>query len=273
VLGPRLRAIVFTDLDHTMLGPQLEPGRAALLARGLWGQRVPVIPVTAKTIGEVILLSDKIGFPRGTILAGVENGAAIYATPGILPDPDRSTRLMGWELEMKQLAQPIQSWKHVIEDILETTRCQATIIDDPALARKLTGFQHDIARELARREYDLAVWSQDRTCLKTIMEKAVEAGFNAQLGSRILHIFTHNGKIDAVNYLLRVFRQRLGGPAIGLGDSPIDWDMLRATTIPIVVPRYSGTRQERLDPRFRVAREPAPEGWVHAVTEVLLSHV
>jgi len=268
-----LHSLILTDLDHTMLGPSLESGRAGDLARQLSRIGVPVIPVTAKTLTEVLLLADEIGLDPNHFIVGVENGGAVYASEGILPDPELRERIMGVVVEGKELGVPIWAWIHEIKNIIKSLKCNVLILDDTKLAKELTGFDDRMARALVERRYDLVLWSEDRDCLENIRSLAESRGFNALLGSRFLHIYKHKGKGGAAEYILEVYKDRVRGPVVALGDSPIDWPMLEASDIPIVIPRYSGIEQGRLNPRFWIARYPAPEGWVDAVTQVLIQYV
>jgi len=268
-----LRFLIITDLDHTMLGPRLESGRAGELSRRLFQLGVPVVPVTAKTLAEVLLLADKIGLDPNRFLVGVENGGAVYASSGLLPDPELRFSVMGVTVEGKELGVPIDVWRHRIEDIIGQIKCDILILNDVELVKKLTGFDSDMARALVERRYDLVLWSNEKRCLERVKSKAESEGFSALLGSRFLHIYKHKGKRGAAEYILKLFGNSIRGPVVALGDSPIDWPMLEVSDIPIVIPRYRGIEQIRLNPRFRVARYPAPDGWIDAVTQVLIQQL
>jgi len=267
------RSLILTDLDHTMLGPGLESGRAGELAKLLPRLGVPVVPITAKTIAEVFLLADSIGLDPGHFIVGVENGGAVYASEGILPDPDLREEVMGVVVEVKELGTPIQAWIHEIKNIISELKCDVATVSDAKLAEKLTGFNSRMAKALVERRYDLVLWSHDRDCLEKVKSQAESRGFNALLGSRFLHIYKHRGKRGAAEYILEVFYDSMRGPVLALGDSPIDWPMLEASDIPVVIPRYTGIEQSRLNPRFRIARYPAPNGWVDAVIQFLIQNV
>ena len=271
VAKPLYRGLVLTDLDHTMLGRGLEAGRSGELAEYLWETGIPVIPITAKTIKEIILLMDRIGLSEDRFLAAAENGAAIYATPGALPEPTGTVDIDSILLEYIELAEPLTLWKQEILKIMYQLDCNYLVVETSEEASKIVEFTGPMLEAMVERLYDLIVWSPDRICLEKLARKAAEAGFNALLGSKLLHIYRHRGKGGAAEALKELLKPYLSGPIVALGDSPIDWPMLDVADVAIVIPRFHGIPQVRLRPSYRIARKPAPEGWVESVESLLLS--
>ncbi len=267
------RVTVFTDLDHTMLGPGLDPGRNNELVRGLRLLDIPVVPVTAKTIDEVVALLPLVGLDNGEFYAVAENGATVYATPGKLQDPDGTERILGMDLEYKSLAKPLASsgLDEFFNDLKEPGCPIHRIeeIDDETLARltKLPPHHVPLAK---KRRYVLVLWSPQRICLEKAKEKAEERGYNAALGATFLHVYTHSGKQEGAGYLIEnpLFRDSI---KIGLGDSPIDEGLLSIVDYAIVLPRPSSRARLRLTRDFTFSPYPAPAGWEHMIKVTLLN--
>ena len=265
------RLVIATDIDHTMLPRGLDPDGVPGAVEALKSLGIPVVPVTAKTIEETLLVMEAVGLDPRLAPAAAENGAVVFAAPGLLPEPHERERINGYELEL-YYPQPTTPGR--LEDLLETARraCPGIVsISEmsPEQIAGLTGLPPRHAEAARKRRATLALYHPNHACLEKAQEALEKAGASTALGATFLHAYTHRGKAEAIRFLRR-HPHYYDALIVALGDSPVDKGMLEEADIAIVVPR-NGAPRVRPARDYTVAPYPAPEGWVHAVRALLLS--
>jgi len=265
-----LKLVLASDLDHTMLGPGLRADGVPRVLRSLHALNVPVTPVTAKTLDEVDLLAETLGYDWP--LAAFENAAAIAAPPGALPDPDYTLKgPTGRIYEVKELAPRLEEYADHALKVSRGACPQAVPLNNmpPEQVASLTGLHLDHAAAATRRRYVLTLWAPRRSCLDAAASALEEAGYNTSMGSRFLHVFLHAGKGAAVRYM-RLLPQLSGHTIVGLGDSEVDKSLLDEADVAVVVPR-EGRVRVRPGRDYTVAPCEAPCGWIATVNLLLLN--
>ncbi len=265
------RVVVATDIDHTMLPRGLDPDGVPGVVEALLSMGIPVVPVTAKTIEETLLVMEAVGLDPRLAPAAAENGAVIFAAPGLLPEPHATEEVNGYELEL-YYPRPTQPGE--LESLLEAARraCPGIVsISEmsPTQLAGLTGLPPRHAEAARKRRATLALYHPDRACLERAQEALERAGASTALGATFLHAYTHRGKAEAIRFLRR-HPHYYDALIVALGDSPVDKGMLEEADLAIVVPR-NGAPRVKPARDYIVAPYPAPEGWVHAVRGLLLT--
>jgi mannosyl-3-phosphoglycerate phosphatase len=249
-------AIVFTDLDGTLLEPDGTVSEAALAALGeLRGARVPVCAVTSKTVAELDALAAVLGLDAP---AGFENGAGVWW-------PDGRAELGPSAIPMDELAE-----------------IAATLGQRTGTPLRTLFELHDV--ELTAMTglcgAALAAARERRATLPLIVDAVHDEALRSGLpttprlrlvrGNRFLHLQGAHDKADVVPRL-RELAARGPGVAVACGDAPNDADLLAAADIRVIVPGSKGPHPEllRLFPDAIVAPLPHGPGWAAALRGVL----
>ncbi len=109
--------------------------------------------------------------------------------------------------------------------------------------------------------------------INDIKMKVSSLGLNFLEGGRFHHIFgstTDKGK--AADILIHLYKENMNEPVttIGIGDSLIDLPMLKVVDIPIIVKKFSGNYDRRIQiPNLVYADGIGPEGWNKAIFTIL----
>ena len=257
------RRLVFTDLDGSMMSYDGRIGDNAYYARLLRMLGFLVVPVTAKTIEEVLALRGSLGLDQDPFIAVVEAGGAVYATPGVL------TRATGFDEELGldyiEVGEPLEKLEPLLEEVASTP-CSEKLYRltraPPEIAKAMTGLEGFQAGLAQRRRYIEVYWSPSRECMERAARRAEELGLTVRTG-RLLHVGRGYGKARAARKLMEepLFSS---AETVGIGDTRLDEDLLEAADTAVVVPQPGGrllARPRRAD--YHVAPEPAPEGWAH----------
>ncbi len=249
------RAIVFTDLDGTLLeddGSLSPEAREALDA--LKRSDVPVIPLTSKTRRElerwlaVLHAGDAGAFENGA-------GSLFEGECGILPGAVSARDLRPvFDALRRQTGLPLVSFEEIPDD--EMTRLTGLAPRDAAAARE--------------REYDLPFVAPPDA--SEVLARARLSRPDVQLvrGGRFWHLSGRHDKADALRLLLA----RLGGGmTVGLGDAPSDAAFLRIVDRPVLVPGRTGVDAALAAavPGAATAPAPAGAGWAAAVRSLGLA--
>ncbi|MCE4602239.1 MAG: HAD-IIB family hydrolase [Desulfurococcales archaeon] len=267
-----LRAAIFTDIDWTMMGPGEDLKGVCSIVEKAYSLGVPVIPVTAKSIYEIVALAPRACIPINSLVAVSESGGAIYASPGLLSAPEGSKRVLGYILEYIELGSPIQLFQDKLAWEASRLGCEVYLLSqaNTSMASMMTGLSPSSARLASMREYLEVIWSPSQKCLDILAIRLGSMGFYVHRSTRLLHVAMHKGKLAAI---ARLEEEPLftGLHTIGLGDSDADRDYLEHVDTAILVPSPSmrlRTRLMRSD--YMVAPYPAPEGWSYTVNQLLL---
>lgn len=268
---PDVPLLVFTDLDGSLLDHDDYSFAAAqpALAR-LRALRVPLIPVTSKTLAEMQLLGPELGTRHPLI---VENGCVICLPAGYFPPLANSVPADGYQL-------------------LRLAPDYATLLADLQRLRLDHGFRfrgfHDMdagelargtglgraAAELARRRLcsEPLLWEDTAAALEDFRQALAERQLRLVAGGRFWHVLSLADKGSALKRLAALYR-RHGLPdftSLALGDSPNDCGMLQAADIAVLIRRKDGSVMDCATGGRSIRTSRAgPAGWNAAVLQVL----
>ncbi len=266
--------LIATDVDHSMLGPRLEAGEVPRVISLLQLVGSRIVLVTAKTLEETVLVAELVGIDPGSYVAAFENSGAVAAAEGLLPDPDYTLPppRPGWPpVEVRELAPRLHEYADQALEAARSACPEAARIEDvdPRVLAELTGLPLDHAEAARARRYGLVLWAPSRECLARAAEALSGLGYNVALGAKFLHVYLHGGKREAIRYLRRV-PWASSAAIVAVGDSPIDEGMLEEADMAVVVPRGWAPRvRPRRD--YVLAPQPAPDGWVSIIEEIILN--
>lgn len=252
---PRPRAVVFTDLDGTLLDHEsyswdaAAPALDALKAAG-----VPLVLASSKTAAEIAALHATLGL--GDTPAIVENGAGLYR-PGAAGGDDSAYRALRRALEA--LPKEIRVFFRGFGDMsaFEVADITGLSREGAALARK-------------RQHSEPGLWSGDEATLAAFLAALEDQGLAARRGGRFLTLSHGATKADRMAEIVAAL-----GPqtTLALGDAPNDVEMLEAADAGVIVRNDHGTPLPHLggEDTGRITRTDAtgPAGWNRAVLDWL----
>ncbi len=274
--------VVYTDLDHTIIGLKGDIGIVPAKVEALESTGVPVVPVTAKTIYEIVYLNRRLGLGVKTpFIAVAESGAAVYADPGVLPYTDGSLTVYGKRLEYLKLydgpgALEIENeLENILGVILERASCPPNSLvsvrrlSDEELAR-ISGLPVDEARLIKTRVFMAVYYGRSRECRARVADMLGSMGYYTGVGRNFLHVGLHKGKAYAVSLVHNIVPLLRGRIRIAAGDSNPDKAMLEDADYPVVIPNPGGRRLILSRGDYIVAPYPAPKGWEWLADRILL---
>jgi len=255
------RAIVFTDLDGTLLdATTYDPGPARTTLARLAARGIPVVPATSKTWAETRAWIERLGLDGPAV---VENGGAI-SLPGrgdtpaeiVTPGPDYVTlraALAAIAVECGVALAGFGDW------------------DTVEIARR-TGLAPDEADRARLRHADepfLAEPALDREATERMVAAAERRGLAVERGGRFFHL---HGPADKGTGVRRVtaWYALPGLPVpvtVGIGDSANDRALLAAVDVAIALPGASGEVDPALArlPGVRHVDVAGPRGFAAAI--------
>ena len=260
------KGLILTDLDGTMLGAReyFDGVGEALEALEMLG--FTVVPVTAKSIWEIVHLWLKLlGRPPAAAVA--ESGGAIYAVRGLLAEPSGVLEDLG--LEYVELGPRLEEAESLILEALSGCRGYLRLSRaGPREASIITGLPPGRAALAARRLYLEVIWHPRGECLDRAASRAWDLGLYVHRSRRLLHLGVHRGKGRAVSKLLA--EPAFSNPTliVAAGDSEADEGFMGVADVRVVIPSDSPSRPKLAD--YMPVPYPAPEGWVEAMKLVVL---
>ncbi|OOY50799.1 HAD-IIB family hydrolase [Solemya velum gill symbiont] len=249
--------LVFTDLDGTLLehdGYSWDKARTALVC--LHESGVPTIPVSSKTLAELEVLAELIGF-NGPIVG--ENGCVIR-----FPDCEIDIAPPGYErictfLEDCRIRDGYQFTGFADMSVEAVTESTGLSFEEAALAKQ-------------RLASEPLLWQDSAARLQAFKLQAEHAGLVTLHGGRFLHLLGNTNKGEALNSITEWYRGQ--GYAIkqtiALGDSDNDRLMLEAADVPIIIRKPDKshiTLEERTD--ALLSSKPGPAGWNEMILQQL----
>lgn len=275
-ISRRIRTLVFTDLDGTLLAHDSYSWAGALPAlKQLQRLRIPVIFCTSKTRSEVHPLRRAIGNSDPFV---VENGGLIVIPPGYFPLANSSRRVGAHVL---MLGQPYQETVRALRSIARRAGVGVRGFHQMTAEEvsRMTGLSLPASRRARQRESGEPFVFRNATSAKiqAFTRLAHKLGYILQRGGRFWHLSGRCDKGLAVSTLISFYRASGISPirTIGLGDSCNDLLMLQAVDHPILIPNPDGSFDHDVTeamPDILRAKEPGPAGWGGAVLEALRTH-
>ncbi len=260
----RARTIILTDIDGSMIGYNGSKDGVRDAVELLNALQIPIIPITAKTLYEVVYLGEELGFTNEGLITVIEMGGAICATR-LLPLFNDLMEIDGFECYI--IGGFIDEFEHLIDEAIKG--CNGIRLSKASLedAERMLGLRGLEALLATKRMFLEVIWSSNRRCLEEASVKLSKSGLNTFLGKRFLHVGLHRGKGSAVLKLLEILKNMtMTKPKIiGIGDSEADIEFLELVDQPIVIPQNNlshNIRPKRVD--YLIAPHPAPKGWIWA---------
>ena len=266
----KIKQIVFTDLDGTLLVPVTYSYEKSLAGiNRLKENDIPMIFCSAKTRGEQEVYRHKIEVFHPFI---VENGGAIFIPQGYFPFPFDYHKTIG-EFLVIELGGPYKEIRQLLDKVMREGNFRLQSFGDMSVEEvaKKTGLDLGSAKLAKQREYSETV-KFDGTHEEAIkaLEKIKEAGLNWAHGGRFYDVMGASDKGKAVAIVSDLYRRMWGEvETIGLGDSSNDLPMLSQVDIPILVQRSDSTHEEIDLPRLCKVQGVGPEGWNRAIKELI----
>jgi mannosyl-3-phosphoglycerate phosphatase len=263
--------LLFTDLDGTLLDHHTYSFDAALpaleKARAL---SIPVIFCTSKTRAETEAWRTRL---RNTHPFIVENGGALYVPDGTFRG-DVTMPVRRCAYGVIEFGSPYAELVEVLRAASAESRCPVRGFSDMSVEEVADrcGIPKERAELAKQREYDepFVILGAAAESLLAAIERH---GKRWTRGGRFHHIVGANDKSHCVHLLIYYYRQMAGAVrTAGLGDGLNDAAFLRAVDIPVVIESPGSARLLSLVPGARKTDHPGPQGWNHAVMEILEEH-
>ncbi|MCE4624785.1 MAG: HAD-IIB family hydrolase [Desulfurococcales archaeon] len=273
--------LVYTDIDHTMLGRGGNARGISKTVRTYESLGVPVIPVTAKSITEIVAVREMLGLgSSGRLIAIAESGAAVYATEAILPYADGVKKVGDLLLEYVKLYPEeitLEEIDRAAQRAFNEAGCNPKPRDvsemDPQELSAITGLPLNLARLIPVRDHMKIYFSRDRACKERVKEILESRGLYVGLGRNFIHVGAHRGKLYAANWLKTSTPYLSHRGVIAFGDSEPDRGLLEEADIPVVVPPEEGSPLRLARGDYMIAPGPPPEGWVSASEIIILNYI
>ena len=272
---------MYTDIDHTMLG---KGGNARGIPKTVYefeSLGVPVIPVTAKSITEIVAVREILGLgSSGKLIAIAESGAAVYATEGVLPYADGIKKVGDLLLEYVKLYPEgitLEEIDRAAQKAFKEAGCNPRPRDvltmHPQELSTITGLPLYLARLIPVRDHMKIYFSRDRICKERVKEILESRGFYVGLGRNFIHIGAHRGKLYAAKWLKASTPHLSYRKVIAFGDSEPDRGLLEEADIPVVVPPEEGAPLRLARGDYMIAPGPPPDGWIAASETIILNYI
>jgi mannosyl-3-phosphoglycerate phosphatase len=248
----QLQYVLISDLDGTLLDHEtysFEPAWPSI--RLLKKRGIPLVLCSSKTSQEMQRLQEAMGIRDPFIC---ENGSSIH-----FPDESASETALALGVPVERLDRNLRSMEKDVGFQVRTLRAMSA---EEVAAR--TGLSLERARMARLREFSLPFLPLEESEMKSLREAAHRRGLRLTRGGRFAHLTGDVDKGDAVRELLRRFADRSGAGvfSVGLGDSENDLSMLRAVTLPVLIPNPASRAPLRSDLDGLIcAEEPGPTGW------------
>jgi mannosyl-3-phosphoglycerate phosphatase len=260
--------VVFTDLDGTLLDHGSYSWKAAEPAlRKARELGVPIVLCTSKTRAEVEFCRKRLG-NREPFIA--ENGEAVYIPEGYFRERLPGARKKGRYLVI-ELGKPYKEVRTLIKRMQARGMKVKGFGDMPVKElSELTGLSAEQAKLAKKREYDEPFLLENPKQEEKVLSFIKKSGFQCTRGGRFYHIMAGSGKGYAAKLLTIRYSKEAGKPVVsaGLGDSPNDFDLLRAVHVPYLVKRPDGKYASK-SKLFINVDGVGPEGWNKAVNRFL----
>jgi mannosyl-3-phosphoglycerate phosphatase len=258
--------IIFTDLNGTLIDRETLSWDAAKPALQKAKKRgVPVIFCTSRTRAETEFFRKKIGNNQPFI---VENGGAIYIPRNYFHETTPDCVKKGKYLAI-QFGRPYKEIREVVKEMRRKGLKVSGFGDMSILTlRKLSGMTLKQAHLSKKREFDEPFILENPKQEQKVQEIVKKHNLRYIKGRRFYHLMGNHEKGLAVKILTSLYNDEAGFPVVtaGIGDSPVDFSMLRAVHIRYLVKRIDGSHASK-HPDFIRTEGIGPRGWNEAMTK------
>lgn len=268
------KAVIFTDLDGTLLDGRTYSFEAAVPALGMLKERhIPVVVCSSKTRAEIEHYRARLGNSDPFI---AENGGAVFVPPGyfradtMLPaTPERDDAGPYLILRLGARYEDLRRAIGELRDEGFDVRGFGDMTAEEIAA--VTGLPLTEAVMAGKREFDEPfIFGGDPGMGEKLVASIERKGYRTTQGF-FYHILGESDKGKAVSVVAGMFRREYGEVmTVALGDSPNDLPMLRSVDHPIIVEKHAGGYDRVLAAEdFERAPGAGPEGWNRAVLRLL----
>ncbi|MEM1533501.1 MAG: HAD-IIB family hydrolase [Desulfurococcaceae archaeon] len=262
----KYRALIFTDIDGTLINGGLSEDLGYYINR-LNSLGFPVIPVTMKTISEVIYLWNKLGADLSAAI--VEGGGAIYYSNDFTLSKGLYDHCIDmYFIKVAKCLTEIENYLKVLEGKCSSKVLRLTKLP-PELISELTNLSLEEAVLARKRYFSEAFYTSEAMCFKEIAEEAKSIGLTTMVTDKFIHVSTSSKGRAVGEFLRNSFFKHL--PTIGLGDSELDEDFLELTDVAIVISSNKRISLRRLD--YIISTESPPKGWIKAVEGTIIKFI
>lgn len=262
--APDLPLIIFTDLDGTLLDHDSYRYNEANEALSLIKKyRIPLIPVSSKTLEEITILIDKIGIQHPII---AENGAVMACPPDYFEDSLEDQ----WKIDTGG-----ETYQRIIEVLLqmrEDNQFAFTGFNDMSIKKiaELTGLEESSAADAKkRRASEPLLWQGSEVEMDDFEKNLLKRDLTLTRGGRFFHVMGKNTKGKAIRMLLNKYQQHQFSPSetIALGDSDNDLPMLEVANQAVVIRRFDNSHLHAAHiPGVYFTKNIGPAGWNEFIT-------
>ncbi len=263
--------VVYTDLDGTLLDHDSYSFAPALPAlQRLASLHIPVIPVTSKTLSELLVLGRELNLQGPCI---TENGGMIAIPRGYFGETATAETSDGYQLEYLS-----PHYATIVDDLNQLRerygfRFEGFADLSTAAVAEQTGLDNDAAERARRRLCsEPLTWQDSDAAFERFATELKALGYTLVRGGRFHHVLGNTDKALAIGKLNDLFARAgfTGFTSLALGDSPNDRQMLLSADVAVVVRRKDGSWLD-LETDKTIIRTSAagPDGWNEAIQQYL----
>lgn len=249
--------LIFTDLDGTLLDHHSYDFSPALPAlRRLQARKIPIIPVSSKTLAELEGYVADLEL-NGPVIA--ENGCVIRL-PGRQPD---------------LIVPTYPAIRDYLLRLRQDSGYQFTGFGDMSVREvvEATGLSETAARlAMQRLASEPLLWQDSEEEFQRFQAETLAKGLRLLQGGRFLHLLGDMDKGRAVRKVVDWYRQQGWSDikTLALGDSGNDVDMLLSVDIPVIIRKPDGAHLELPQCADALLSElPGPAGWNQVLNTLL----
>ncbi|MBI5493147.1 MAG: HAD-IIB family hydrolase [Deltaproteobacteria bacterium] len=265
-----MKAVIFTDLDGTLLHPRdysFEAARGAL--DRVRAEGVPLVITSSRTRAEIEPIRRKLGNNHPFIS---ENGGGIFIPAGYF---HAGTRMRAEGYEVISLGRPYEEVRAALIDIRASLNARVKGFGDMDAFEiaGLTGLSLEEAEFAKKRDFDepfvFEGVKEEAGVKEELLRLIEEKGFNWTRG-RFYHILGRHDKGAAARVLKRYYRALYADVVfIAVGNDLNDEPLFREADYPVLVKKEDGSFEEITSVECIRADGVGPEGWGKAVNGIL----
>jgi mannosyl-3-phosphoglycerate phosphatase family protein len=272
--------LIFTDLDGSLLDHHSYSFKPAVeMLEKLESNGIPVIPITSKTMAELLPLRQQLNNYHPFI---VENGAAIYIPQGyFLKQPQNAKSVDNfWVIEN---AASRKTWLELLhnnsDEFVGEYQTFDSIFQQDGIEgiAELTGLSSEMAKLANQRNFSEPVhWTGTAVRKKLFINKVQSLGATVLQGGRFLNIGGDTDKGRALLQLEKLYLQQAQQSScetLAIGDSGNDISMLEKASSALVI-KSNNHPPPKLNRRENIAisKQTGPSGWADGVADWLKIH-
>lgn len=269
--------LIFTDLDGSLLDHHSYSFKpAAGMLKKLELQGIPVIPITSKTMAELLPLREQLNNPHPFI---VENGAAIFIPVNYFSQQPENTKTVAdfWVIEN---AASRNTWLTLLhnntDEFSDDYQTFDSIYTEQGIEgiAELTGLSSKMAALANRRLYSEPVhWTGSAARKKLFIKKMQSLGATVLQGGRFLNIGGDTDKGRALLQLENLYLEQAAQSScetLAIGDSGNDISMLEQASSALVIKsdNHSPPQLTR-STNCSISSKTGPAGWAVGVADWL----